>query len=95
MNTYFIVHARMKDEGIYRKYLEQCDEVFEKYNGEYLAVDQNYEVIEGKCDYSRVIIITFKNKEDFDKWYYSGDYQRIVKYRLEGAECDSILVHGK
>jgi uncharacterized protein (DUF1330 family) len=95
MSTYFIVHINMNDEIVYQKYLDESDEIFKKYNGEYLAVDDKYDVIEGKSNYTKIVIISFEREEDFNKWYYSNDYQRILKYRLSGAECDSVLVHGK
>ena len=95
MNVYFVVHIKINDETIYQKYIDDCDEIFERYRGKYLAVDDEYEIIEGKSTYSRIVLIHFESDEDFQKWYYSNDYQRIVKYRLVGAECDSVLVHGK
>jgi uncharacterized protein (DUF1330 family) len=95
MSAYFIVQLNMKNEEIYKKYLEECDQVFEKYRGKYLAVDDKYRVVEGTVDYSRIVIISFENEDDFSEWYYSDDYQRIVKYRLSGAECNSVLVHGR
>lgn len=95
MSVYFIVQISMKDNGIYQKYLEECDDVFAQYNGRYLAVDDKFDLIEGESGYSKVVIISFEDKDDFDRWYYSEDYQRIVKYRLAGAKCDSVLVHGK
>ena len=95
MSVYFMAQIRMVDEDVYRKYLERCDEVFSKYNGRYLAVDSAPERLEGEWDYSRSVLIEFPCREDFDRWYHSHDYQAILKYRLSGAVCDSILVHGK
>jgi uncharacterized protein (DUF1330 family) len=95
MSMYFIVQVKMKNAEIYKKYLEECDQVFEKYKGKYLAVDDKYIVVEGTVDCSRIVIISFENEDDFNDWYYSEDYQRIVKYRVSGAECNSVLVHGK
>jgi uncharacterized protein (DUF1330 family) len=48
MSVYFVVNIRMVDTLIYSKYLEACDAVFEKYKGEYLAVDDKFQVIEGE-----------------------------------------------
>jgi uncharacterized protein (DUF1330 family) len=95
MSVYFIAHITMTDELVYKKYLEECDEVFEKYKGTYLAVDENYTTIEGNIDSTKIVLISFDNENDFNSWYHSEDYQKIVKYRLLGAKCNSILVHGK
>ena len=85
----------MKDAVVYAKYLEKCDEVFAKYDGKYLAVNENPEVLEGEYKYSKAVIIEFKNKNDLKHWYYSKEYQEILKFRLEGAHCDTIIVDGK
>lgn len=65
MKAYFIVHIRMKDEVIYQKYLEQCDEILKKYHGKYLAVDEGFDVMEGINQSSRIVIIMFTSKENF------------------------------
>jgi len=39
-------------------------------------------------------LIRFNNKNDFDEWYNSKDYQDILKHRLKAADCDTILVKG-
>ena len=95
MSVYFMAQIRIVDEDAYQNYLEHCDEVFARYNGRYLAVDGEPEKLEGAWDYTRSVLIEFPDKEEFDRWYHSDDYQAILKHRLSGAVCDSILVHGK
>lgn len=94
MTYYFLVQARVNNQEEYDKYLEKVNEVFENYEGEYLAVDESPSVIEGKWDYSKTVIIKFKSRNDFEKWYYSDDYQKILKHRLAAADCDAILIEG-
>jgi uncharacterized protein (DUF1330 family) len=95
MKVYFIVSAKMKDEVEYKKYLEKCDEFFCKYKGRYLAVDEDFRIIEGKNNSSRIILIEFDSESDFDEWYKSDEYQGILGFRLNGSDCNSVLVHGK
>ena len=95
MSVYFIAQIKITDGKIYQKYLDDCDEIFSKYNGKYLALDSTPQQLEGKWDYTRTVLIEFPNKHDFNNWYFSKEYQRIVTYRLSGAICDSILVKGK
>ncbi len=95
MSLYFVVQLAITDEGQYKKYLEECDRIFEKYDGKYLAVDENYIVIEGSPKYKRIVIISFENEKDFNDWYYSDSYQSILKYRLAGSQSEAVLVHGK
>jgi uncharacterized protein (DUF1330 family) len=95
MKAYFVLHIKVKDEIEYKKYLEKCDAVFNKYKGRYLAVDDGFIVVEGKDDSSRIVLIEFNNELDFNEWYTSKDYQDIVKHRLKGSDCNSVLIHGK
>ncbi len=91
---YFMAHIKINDPSEYQKYVNRAGEVFLKYKGEYLAVDNDPELLEGEWDYTRTVVIRFKSKEDFNAWYYSPDYQEILKYRLGSATCDTILVKG-
>jgi uncharacterized protein (DUF1330 family) len=85
----------MKDEKEYEKYIKKSSAIFNRYNGEYLAVDNEPIVLEGKWNYSRCVLIKFCNKEDLQAWYNSVEYQEILKYRLAGADCDTIILDGK
>lgn len=92
MGCYFLANIRVTDEAIYQKYLDACDAVFAKYRGRYIAVDKAPRVLEGFWDYSRVVMIYFKTEADFNAWYASPDYQEIRRFRLDGADCDTILI---
>jgi len=94
MGYYFIAQIKIKDENEYQRYIDKAGDVFRKYNGEYLAVDNNPSILEGLCSYTRIVLIKFKSKKDFSDWYNSKDYQEILKYRLRAADCDTILVKG-
>ncbi len=92
---YFVANIQIINENEYNKYVNKVDEVFSKYNGKYLALDDNPQLLEGDWNYTRSVIISFKNKSDFDSWYNSEDYQEILKYRLNSAKCDTVLIKGK
>ena len=91
---YFVANIKIDDEFEYQKYIDKVDEVFAKYNGNYLAVDNNPKILEGVWNYSRTVIIEFKSELDFNNWYNSKDYQDILKFRLNAGKCDTILIKG-
>lgn len=95
MSYYFLANIRINNEEDYRRYLVHADEVFSRYGGTYLAVDNHPRVLEGEWNYDRAVLIRFGRKEDFEAWYYSGEYQKILAHRLAGANCDAILMEGK
>ena len=92
MSAYFVANINVHDENEYRKYVENVDNVFKRFNGKYLVVEDNPEVVEGKWDYTRFILIEFPDRESLKKWYYSPEYQEILKFRLAGADSDAMIV---
>ncbi len=94
MDHYFVAQIKITDEASYQKYLAGVDAVFEKYQGTYLSVDDNPLVLEGSWDYTRTVLIRFPSRDAFEAWYRSDAYQALLKYRLKGAHCDTILVKG-
>jgi len=94
MNHYFVAQISITDHEEYGKYLENFDEIFSKYNGEYLAINESPVVLEGSWSYTKSVLIKFSSRKEFDDWYYSEDYQKILKFRLKSAKCDTILLEG-
>lgn len=92
MSVYFIANIQIEDELEYQKYLESSEEVFKKFKGEYLAVDERPIILEGTWKYSRLVLISFPTQREFEQWYLSKEYQLILQHRLKGAACDTILV---
>jgi len=94
MIHYFVAQIRINDPVEYEKYLEHFDEIFSRFKGEYLAIDESPTLLEGSWEYTKSVLVKFNSRKDFEDWYYSADYQRILKYRLNAAKCDTILVAG-
>jgi uncharacterized protein (DUF1330 family) len=92
MSYFFIAQIKLKDKAEYQKYIEKADTIFKKFKGKYLSVDDSPEILEGKWDYTRLVLIEFKSKDDFNAWYNSNEYREILKHRLRAAICDTILV---
>jgi uncharacterized protein (DUF1330 family) len=91
---YFVAQIRIKDPVEYEKYLDKFDDIFTRYNGEYLAIDESPTLLEGDWNYTKSVLIKFNSKQDFEDWYYSKDYQKILKHRLNSSKCDTILIKG-
>jgi uncharacterized protein (DUF1330 family) len=94
MSYYFITQIKIFDNLEYQKYIDQSGKIFKKYKGEYLSVDNEPVILEGKWDYSRSVLIKFKSKKDFGDWYNSEEYKEILAYRLNASDCDTILIKG-
>ncbi len=95
MSVYFIANIRIHDQREYEEYLKDAGEAFEGSLGEYLAVDESPEVLEGGWDYTKAVLIRFPDRETLMRWYKSPAYRRILRHRLAAAECDTIIAHGR
>lgn len=94
MTHYFVAQIRIHNPDEYEKYLENFDEIFSRYKGKYLAIDESPVILEGNWNYTKSVLVKFNSKQDFEDWYYSAEYQKILKYRLSAALCDTILLEG-
>lgn len=94
MIHYFVAQIKINNHEEYQKYLNKFDDIFSRYKGEILAVDETPVILEGCWLYTKSVIVKFNCKEHFEDWYYSNDYQEILKHRLSASHCDTILIEG-
>jgi len=95
MSYYFVSYIKIIDKDEYQKYVNEVDIVSAKYNGKYLALDDHPKLLEGNWNYTRTVIIEFRTEKEFNDWYYSKEYQSILRHRLNASSCDTILIKGK
>jgi len=79
----------------YEKYLAGYDEIFKKYQGEVIAVDDNPTLLEGKWNYTRIVLIRFPDEAELRLWYESEEYQKLAKHRWNSSEADILILNGR
>ena len=94
MSVYIIARFNIHDRSEYDKYSAGFLEVFEKFEGKMLSVDEDPMVLAGAWDDTRSVIIEFPSKESALAWLTSDDYQAIAKHRNAGSTANSVLVEG-
>ena len=94
MSVYIIARFNIHDRSEYDKYSAGFLEVFEKFDGKMLSVDEDPMVLAGAWDDTRSVIIEFPSKESALTWMNSDDYQAIAKHRNAGSTANSVLVEG-
>jgi len=95
MSAYFIGNLTIEDEEMMKKYSEAIGDMVIRWGGEYLAVDDNPTIVEGKWEYSKVVLIRFPDEETMKNWYFSEEYKYALSLRLKAAKCDTIMIKGK
>ena len=92
MAVYILSRLTIHDRDEYAKYESQFDEVFAKFDGSLLSVDEEPLVLAGEWQDTRSVIIEFPSKQAAFAWMQSAEYQRISKHRNAGSTMSSILV---
>ncbi len=95
MSVYFIAQIKIKDQEEYKLYEDGFNEIFTKYDGRVVVVDNNPTVLEGDWRYTRTVMIRFPDEEKFKSWYESAEYQKLARHRFQASDGDVILVKGR
>ena len=94
MSVYIIARFKIHNRSEYDRYSAGFAEVFQRFDGKMLSVDEDPMVLAGVWDDTRSVIIEFPSKESALAWLNSDDYQAIAKHRNAGSTANSVLVEG-
>lgn len=94
MSCFFIAQINIHDQAGYDKYLEGFDEVFSRFKGEVLVVDDQATILEGSWPYTRTVLIRFPDKREAEIWYKSAEYQKLARDRWQASIANIVLVEG-
>ena len=62
MKGYIIAQINVKNDENYKEYLKNVTTIANKYGGEYIIRAGNFEIMEGKWEYKRNVVIKFPTK---------------------------------
>ena len=92
MSIYIIAKINIEDRIEYAKYEEGFAEIFSKYKGRLLSVDEAPEILEGSWSCTRTVLIEFPSRDDAMMWYRSDEYQDLAKHRFSASDADIVLI---
>ena len=92
MSVYMISRMTIHDRAQYDKYEERFMDVFEKFEGTMLSVDEEPQVIAGDWAATRSVLMEFPDKAKLFAWMTSPEYQEISKFRDAGSTAEAIIV---
>ncbi|MEM1132493.1 MAG: DUF1330 domain-containing protein [Pseudomonadota bacterium] len=94
MSVYIIAKLTIHDRDAYNLYQDSFMEVFAKFDGTLLSVDEEPTVLQGEFAATRTVLMEFPSKEQAMAWMTSPEYQAIAKHRVAGSTGDIIMVQG-
>jgi uncharacterized protein (DUF1330 family) len=92
MSVYFIALVDIADREQFSLYEQGFMEIFARYGGTILAVDDNPNVLEGAWPHTRTVLMSFPSTEDLERWYRSPEYQSIARHRFAASRADVVVI---
>ncbi|MEE2777452.1 MAG: DUF1330 domain-containing protein [Acidobacteriota bacterium] len=93
--VYLIALLDIHDRETYGKYGGGFAEIFRAHGGEILAGSDSPDTLEGDVTWTRTVLIRFESREALDEWYYSPEYQEILKFRLAASTGPLVVLEGR
>lgn len=94
MKAYIIADINVQDPARYPEYTGQVLATIEKFGGRFIARGGNAEVLEGKWQPNRIVIIEFPDMASLKGWYTSPEYAPLIKLRQKYSEGNMICLQG-
>ena len=94
MPAYAIFQIKIINDDKYKEYVNQVTPIVEKFNGEYLIRGGKSEVILGKWEYPRTVMVKFPSYQRAIDWYNSDEYKPIKKIREDNSKGNCVIVEG-
>jgi len=93
--VYLVAQLNIRDRARYAQYVAGFMEILARYGGSLRSVDESPELLEGKWDFTRTVLIEFPSEAAAKSWYHSADYQRLAQHRFASADTNLVLIKGR
>jgi len=90
--------VEITDPQMLAEYVQRVPPTLEKYGVKPLVLvggSAGYETIEGNWQSQGMIILEFEDREHFERWYNSPEYQEILPLRMQATSGRAILTLGR
>lgn len=92
MSVYLMAQITIHDRAGYSVYEAGFMQVFEKFRGRLLAVDEEPETLEGAWPCTRTVLIEFPSRDEALAWAGSDEYREIARHRLAASTANIAMV---
>ena len=91
---YVIAQIKVTNQEKYKEYVEKVTSIVEKFDGEYLIRNGEYQVVEGESNFPRIVLLKFPSYERAIEWYNSKEYEPVKKIRMDNSDGVQIIING-
>jgi uncharacterized protein (DUF1330 family) len=95
MAAYLIADiTHIHDESTYGRYRSQVSPGLAAAGGRYLARGGSIEVLEGRWQPGRLVIVRFESVDAARRWWASSEYAPLRELRQRAAETNMLIIDG-
>jgi uncharacterized protein (DUF1330 family) len=94
MAVYVIVQGKLENQELLDQYVAKAGPTIKSHQGRTLAFDRDPEIVEGKIDHPRTVIVEFPSMATFRAWYDSPEYQAVLPLRRKSTQGTLIVAKG-
>jgi uncharacterized protein (DUF1330 family) len=94
MPAYIVVDIHVKDPALFEEYKKLSPQTLAQYGGKYLVRGGAVEILEGKWNPDRLVILEFESVEQAKIWYNSPEYSHAKSFRIHSADGEMVLAEG-
>ena len=94
MKAYWIAKINVDDEEAYAEYAKRAGPAIAKYEGKFLVRGGKFEILEGKNEHKRNVVVEFPSFKIAKEFYNSAEYQEAKSFRDGKAEFNGLVIEG-
>ena len=94
MTCYVVATLNIHDREQYSQYEAGFMEIFQRFQGSLLSVDEQPTLLEGTWSWTRTVLIEFPTKDAAVDWYNCEAYQNLMQHRLAASSGNVVLLEG-
>ena len=94
MSAYVVAQITIHDRERYGRYAAAFMPVLQPYGGRLLSADEAPEVMEGRWDRQKLLLIEFPDQDSARRWAASEAYRKIAEDRIAASEGVALLTAG-
>lgn len=94
MSVYLIAQINITNRSEYSKYEAGFTEIFSKYSGTMLSVDESPALLEGNWKCTRTVLIEFPTRQEAMAWYNSSEYKELAIHRFNSSTGNVVIMDG-
>lgn len=93
MAAYLLIQATIEDMAAFKRYTAVVPQLVQKYGGQYVVMESNHVLLEGKHKPGSVVLSTWPDEAAAQKFWQSDEYSAAKQLRHGSGQFHVMLLH--